>query len=120
MKRRSRRLALALGVTLVAMAPVAAAAQPAQERYVYGPGMMWGGGWPGMFLGPFFMVIAFAVAVAVVVLMVRLLGGFHHGPSLHHPSYPSARTALDILKERFARGEIDKAEFEDRRRVLGE
>jgi putative membrane protein len=33
---------------------------------------------------------------------------------------PPARTPLDILKERFARGEIDKAEFEDRRRVLGE
>lgn len=117
MKRRSRDLALALVSTLVALAPIVATAQPAPERYVYGPGMMWGGDWHGMFLGPFFMIIAFAVAIAVVVLMVRLLGGFHHGPSLHHPP---ARTALDILKERFARGEIDKAEFEDRRRVLGE
>lgn len=33
---------------------------------------------------------------------------------------PPARTPLDIHKERFARGEIGKAEFEDRRRVLGD
>lgn len=114
---RSRHLAMVLGGTLVTLAPVVAAAQPAQERYGYGPGMMWGGDWPGMVLGPFFMVIALAVAVAVVVLTVRLLGGFHYGAPSHHPP---ARTALDTLKERFARGEIDKAEFEDRRRALGE
>jgi len=32
----------------------------------------------------------------------------------------SAGGALDILRERFARGEIDKAEFDERRRVLEE
>jgi putative membrane protein len=31
-----------------------------------------------------------------------------------------ADKALDILRERFARGEIDKAEFDERRRVLEE
>jgi putative membrane protein len=53
------------------------------------------------------------------VLVVRWLGGSEHSPFRHGPG-PGARSSLDILKERLARGEIDVAEFEERRRALGE
>lgn len=89
------------------------------ERYAYGPRMMWwDGGWYGMIFGPLFMVLVLAIVIAIVVLLVRWIGGPWQGPRPHHTS--PRRTPHDILKERFARGEIDKEEFEERRRVLGE
>ena len=102
------------GVALVSVWPLAAWSQPRDGDY-YGPHMMWGG-WYGMFCGPLMMIIFIAVVVVLVVLAVRWLGG-GHGSS---QALPPTRTPLDILKERFARGEIDKEEFEERRRVLGE
>jgi putative membrane protein len=93
-------------------APAVASAQQNPQYY----GHMWNGSWHGWFFGPLMMMLFLAVIVVVVVVLVRWLGGGHGGPV--HP--PAARTPLDILKERFARGEIDKDEFEERRRVLGE
>ncbi|MEL0108332.1 MAG: SHOCT domain-containing protein [Rhodospirillaceae bacterium] len=77
--------------------------------------MMWDGGWHGMFFGPLMMIIFLAIAVAVVVLIIRWLGGWEHGSS---SSAKSSDNPLDILKKRFAHGEIDKDEYEERRRVL--
>lgn len=68
-----------------------------------------------MIFGPLLMILVFASVIAVAVLLVRSLGG--SWPPRHTPP---DRAPLDILKERFARGEIDKEEFEERRRVLGE
>ena len=77
---------------------------------------MWNdGSW--MFFGPMMMIIFIAAIVLVVILAVRWLGGSGHSAAQHPPP---GRTPLEILKERFARGEIDKEEFEERRRVLGE
>jgi putative membrane protein len=104
--------------TSAASSPLAAAAQTSSPGYNYGPGMMWGWGWSAMIFGPLFMLLVLAVGVAVIVLLVRWLGAPWHSAPPYHTS--SGRTALDILKERYARGEIDKEEFEERRRVLGE
>ena len=107
----------------IALGPTLAFAQQQQEpnRYGYGPYMMdWAGGWYGMMVfGPLFMILVLAVVVAIVVLLVRWLGGPWHSLQPPH-QLPPGRTPLDILKERFARGEIEKEEFEERRRVLGE
>jgi putative membrane protein len=99
----------------VAFTPAVAAAGTPAEPYGWGPHMMWGWGWSGMIFGPVFMIVVLALVIAVAVLLVRWLGG-----SWPPPQPPPGRTPLDILKERFARGEIDKEEFEERRRVLGE
>lgn len=100
--------------------PVSAwAAETPAAPYAWGPGMMWGWGGSGMIFGPLFMILVLAVVIAVAVLLVRWIGGpWQTQPPPHYP--PPGRTPLDILKERFAGGEIDKNEFEERRRVLGD
>ena len=115
MRLHSRTVPLAAAAgTLLASFPGWA---QTQSGPYYGP-HMWGGGWFFPFLGPVMMLGFFAVAVIVVVLIVRWLGGTVHGG--HTPHWPPGRTPLDLLKERFARGEIDASEYEERRRILGE
>ena len=46
-------------------------------------------------------------------------GPVHRDDGLRGGHGGRSNYALDILKERFARGEITKAEYEERRRVLG-
>lgn len=53
-----------------------------------------------------------AVLIAGVVLLVRAL-------SERGSAEGSGSSALRILEERFARGEIDREEFEEKRRTLG-
>ncbi len=89
------------------------AAEARVEPYGWSSQMMWGWGWYGMIFGPLFMILFFALVIAVAALLVRWIAGPWQ---THQP--PPGRTALDILKERFARGEIDKEEFEERRRIL--
>jgi putative membrane protein len=77
----------------------------------------WGMPWYGMVFGPIMMIAVLATTIIVVVLQVRWLGGTSYFPPSH---YRPEKTALDILKERFARGEIEKQEFEEKKRLLSE
>ena len=107
-----RRILLSTA-TLLSMLGASSAAWAQQEGWPGpGPYMMWNGGM-GMFFGPLMMI----VLVVVAILMVRWLWGSGLGTA---PHYPPGKTPLDILKERYARGEVDKQEFEERRRTLGE
>lgn len=74
-----------------------------------GPGMM--GGYGGMFFMPVLWVLFVGLIIWAVVAAVQRPGE-SGGPS--HPS----ESALEILKQRYARGEIDKAEFEQRKQDL--
>jgi putative membrane protein len=115
--RRGKAVATAASVALIGLGSSLAIAQ--ESPPYYGPQMMWGGGWYGMIFGPVFMVLVLAGVIALVALLVRWLGGPWYGTQPPHHA-PAGRMPVDILKERFARGEIDKNEFEERRRVLGD
>jgi putative membrane protein len=71
--------------------------------------MWWSDYWPmpWMFFGPLIMIGFFALCFGMMWLMMR--GGMHRRGGGY---------ALEILRERLARGEINQAEFEERRRVL--
>ena len=74
--------------------------------------MMWGlgyGGWSWM--GPVFMLVFWALLIAGGVLLVRYL--VRQGRAGDRQE-----SALEILKRRYAKGEIEKDEFEARRKDL--
>lgn len=82
--------------------------------YFRGPGMMWGG--YGMFFGPLFMLLVLIAVVVGIVFILRSLGVW--GSATKAGSDHNSTRALDILKERFAKGEIDGKEFDERKRLL--
>ena len=82
------------------------------------------GGFVGSFglmaLLAFVLNIAFVViVVAIAVLGVRWLMRELKAPTGGGPAAATEDGALAVLRERFARGEIDADEYEERRRTLG-
>ena len=84
--------------------------------YPHHPHMMWDVGGFGMILGPIFAILLLAVLIAAIVVIVRWASSPSVGAPPHH--VPPERAALDILKERYARGEIDRDEYMQRKADL--
>jgi len=90
----------------------------AQQRGDYGcwgigPGMMggWGMGWFGMIFMLFFWVLVVACLVFLIKWLIQATKG--------EKDVPSGRSKpIGILKERYAKGEINKEEFEKIKRDL--
>ncbi len=84
---------------------------------MYGDGHMmngdWGSGW--MLFGGIWMVPIWALVILGIVALVRWIWG---RPDRSDDVLPA--TALEVLKMRYARGEIDREEFEQKRRDLSQ
>jgi putative membrane protein len=75
-------------------------------RFGYGhmlPWMSW--------VGPIAMIVFWALVVTAIVFLIRYL-------ARQSRSFGNDSLALAILKERYAKGEIDKAEFEQKRKDI--
>ncbi len=81
--------------------------------YDYGYPMMGYGGYGIM--GAIFSILWVIVFIAIIITAIRWLRGkpLWHGYCHHNES-----SALDILKERYAKGEIDRQEFEEKKKDL--
>ncbi|HET7680801.1 MAG TPA: SHOCT domain-containing protein [Xanthobacteraceae bacterium] len=68
--------------------------------------------WYGMIFGPVMMIAFIVVTVLIIAWVLRAAGLGRQS------EFQAGNTPLDTLKHRFARGEIDRVEYEERKKVL--
>jgi len=72
--------------------------------------MHWMNGWGGGFGGIFMILFWVLIIVGIVYLVKIVAGGTNTGEK--------KEDALEILKKRYARGEISREEFEEKKKDL--
>lgn len=117
-----KRLFAACGMSVY---PVAAALAQTTDNDIprywhHGWGMMGGSGYMGgfgMIFGSLVMILLVVVIIAGVAFVLRH-SGFAGMAGGQVSGQANGDRAMSILKERFAKGEIDAKEFDERRRLL--
>lgn len=79
----------------------------------------WGefGGW-GMGFGFVFMLLFWTLIIVGIVVAIRWLMRESQGRLENGRSLPHDKSPLEIVQERYARGEIDREEYEQKKRDL--
>ena len=88
----------------------------------HGPGLLL----PFLFLGRIFMLVLVGLLIWGLIRMFSARGRHYHMPPRYNPvsptftpgTPPSQPSAMEILRQRYARGEIDAATFENMREQL--
>ena len=109
------RWAVVLGVAaLVGIVLVASLFGGVNTGRGYGWGMM--GGWGFPLMGGIGMLLFWLLIIGGVVWLVQAAA---RGAGPSGLSAPTSESPLDILKRRYARGEITKEQYEEMRQHLG-
>jgi len=111
--------------TLVLLALVQPLPAWAQESYYGphpawdwpGPWHMWSSGWGFWWIFPLMVLFMIIVCVAMFLFGHRWGGGHQHAGPGRYWGDP-ASSALQILNERFARGEIQKDEYTEKKAAI--
>jgi putative membrane protein len=74
--------------------------------WMYGYGMGWG------WFGPVLIIVFWGLVIAGIVYLVKVLAGGRSS------TFSKEETAIDVLKKRYARGEIDAEEFAKKKKDL--
>jgi putative membrane protein len=110
-----RLSAFLVACSVLAMTATQAVAQQTQQQAPpwYGPGPWWsdGYGWQFWWICPFMML--FMLGVMAVIMLAR-----RHAGEGRWATPGSPHSSLQVLSERFARGEIQRDEYEEKKAAI--